>query len=135
MKRPIQQRAVILYEALMALALAMALSVGVAQILTVAVQQRRLARQHAAAVREAGNLMEQLALRSWEETAPGRAPVSLSESCRLWLPDAELKLEIADEEPGARRIRVEIAWPDLSGRPGKPVCLVGWKFRDEEKER
>jgi hypothetical protein len=38
------KRGVLLYEAMMALALAMALSVGVAQILTVVANQRRLAR-------------------------------------------------------------------------------------------
>lgn len=119
----------------MALALAMALSVGVAQILTVVANQRHLARQRAAAVLEAGNLMEQIAARPWEQTAPGQSPVSLSEACRQWLPGAELKLEITDEKPDARRIRIEIAWHDPLGQRTAPVCLVGWKFPAKEEGR
>lgn len=119
----------------MALALAMALSVGVAQILTVVANQRRLARQRAAAVLEAGNLMEQIAARPWEQAAPGQSPVSLSRVCRQWLPGAELKVEITGEEPDARRIRIEITWHDPSGQPAAPVCLAGWKFPAKEDGR
>ncbi|MGI6415395.1 MAG: hypothetical protein ACOX1P_06965 [Thermoguttaceae bacterium] len=129
------KRGVLLYEAMMALALAMALSVGVAQILTVVANQRRLARQRAAAVLEAGNLMEQIAARPWEQAAPGQSPVSLSRVCRQWLPGAELKVEITGEEPDARRIRIEITWHDPSGQPAAPVCLAGWKFPAKEDGR
>lgn len=135
MKRPKQKRGFLLYEAMMALALAMALSVGVAQVLSVVAQQRRLARQHAAAVQEAGNLMEQIAARQWEQAVPGLSPASLSDAGRAWLPGAELKIEIADEDPGVRRIRIEITWHDPAGKPAAPVCLVGWKFRAEEEGR
>ena len=117
----------------MAVALAMALIVGIAQLLTMVSQQRRLARQYAVAVREAGNLMEDLVSRSWADTTAERlASVDLSEACRRCLPDASVEVNVVPESDDARRIGIRIEWLRAPGHRGRPVCLVGWKFRHEE---
>ena len=133
MKSPLRPAGFILYETLMAVALAMALVVGIAQLLTMVAQQRRLARQYSVAVREAGNLLEDLVSRSWADTtAEQLASVDLSEACRRGLPDASLEVHVVPESDGARRIRIQIEWLRAGEHRGRPVCLVGWKFRHEE---
>lgn len=125
----------ILHETMMAMALTLALVVGIAQLLTMVAQQRRLARKYAVASQEAGNLMEDLVSRPWAETTAERlASVSLSPACRRCLPEAKLAVDVAGEGDDARRISVRIAWRRASGRAGEPVRLVGWKFRDLEEE-
>jgi Tfp pilus assembly protein PilV len=120
-------------EAIMATALALAVLVGVAQLLAMVAGQRRLARQHAVAVLEAGNLMEQLMARPWPEIDPKTlAAVQLSEPCRQCLPEARLRVDVAPEDPDTKRIRIEIDWRTASGRPVEPIRLLGWKSRGEE---
>jgi len=133
MKSPIRPAGFVLQETIMAVALSLALVVGVAQLLSMVAQQRRLARQYAVAAQEAGNLMEDLVSRSWAQTSAEQlASVGLSPPCSRCLPDAKLALEVADENSGVRRIRARIDWRRAPGRGGRPVCLVGWKFREEE---
>ena len=124
----------VLHETLMALALAMALVVAVAQLLTMVVQQRRWARQYAAAVRETGNLMEDLVSRSWADTTAEKLnAVAVSPECTGCLPDVSLAVEVVDEGEDVRRISLQIEWLRPSGNRGEPVRLVGWKFRNEEE--
>ena len=133
MKSPIRPAGFVLHETIMAMALALALVVGVTQLLTMVAQQRRLARQHAVAVQEAGNLMEDLVSRSWAQTtAEQLASVGLSPQCSRCLPDAKLAVDVAEEDSGVKRISARIEWRRAPGRGGQPVRLVGWKFRDEE---
>jgi len=133
MKSPPRPAGFILHEALMAVALALALVVGIAQLLTMVVQQRRLARQYSAAVREAGNLMEDFVSRSWADTTAERlASVALSEGCCRCLPEASVEVNVVAEGDDARRIAIQIEWLRAPGHRGRPVCLVGWKFRHEE---
>jgi len=123
----------VLHETLMALALAMALVVAVAQLLTMVIQQRRWSRQYAVAVRETGNLMEDLVSRSWAETTAEKLnSVDVSPEATRCLPDASLAVEVVDEAEDRRRISLQIQWLRPSGTRGEPVRLVGWKFRNEE---
>jgi hypothetical protein len=88
------------------------------------------------AAREAGNLMEDLMSRPWSEITPeNTAAVELSESCRQYLPDAQLRVEVVSEgqTEDVRRIDVRIEWRDWSNRRGEPVRLTAWKCRWEEK--
>ncbi len=128
-----RQAGFVLQESIMAMALSMALVVGVAELLTMVAQQRRLARQQAVAVQEVGNLMEELASRGWDDTtAAAVASAELSPQCDRCLPAAELALEVEDESDNVRRISVRIDWGDASVGRGRSVVLVGWKFRQEE---
>jgi Tfp pilus assembly protein PilV len=128
-----KQRGFILHEAIMAVAMSMLLVVGIAQLLSTVLQQRRLARQHAVATQEVGNLMEDVVSRDWAKTTQDDlASVALSEACRTCLPDAALSVDVADEDADVRRIRVKIEWQDVSGQATQNVCLVGWKHRSGE---
>jgi type II secretory pathway pseudopilin PulG len=133
MKSTVRPAGFILHESLMAIAMAMALVVGIAQLITLVTQQRRLARQSSVAMREAGNLMEDLVSRNWTETTAEKlASVELSDSARRCLPDAAVKVSVVSEDDDVRRIGIEIGWARTSEHRGRPVCLVGWKFRPEE---
>ncbi len=120
----------------MAVGLAMALVVGVAQLLVMAAQQRRLAGQYTAATQEAGNLMERLVSRNWSDTTTeALAAVQLSAGAGSQLPDARVSVEVAEEGEGARRITLQIQWESGAERAREQVRLVGWKYREREAER
>ena len=122
----------LLHEAMMAVALALAGTLGVTQLLGMVAQQRRVGQQEAAAAFEAGNLMEDLAARPWDEVTPQlAASLSLSESCRRILPEGKLQVEVVAEDPGAKRIAVRIDWRTASGGRSAPVALTSWRFREE----
>ena len=96
-------------------------------------------RQHdfdAMAVREAGNIMEDLMSRSWDELAPDNPPaVQMSPACADTLPDPELSIEIADDDTlsGVRRIVVQIRWGSVGKKPSHPVRLVAWRAQYQEE--
>jgi hypothetical protein len=117
----------------MATVLATAALAGLAQLLGTVAQERRLARQQTVALREATNLMEDLASRGWDEIRPqGLASLGLSEECRRVLPDGKLQVEVTPEDQDAKRIRVQIDWRTPAGNRVEPVRLVAWKYRNEE---
>ena len=133
MKNPPRSTGFVLHETLMAMALSMALVVAVAQLLTMVVRQRRWARQYAVAVREAGNLMEDLVSRSWAETTAEKLnSVDVSSACTRCLPSVDLAVDVVDQGHDVRRISLQIEWLRPSGNRGEPVRLVGWKFRNQE---
>ncbi len=135
MKHSIRSAGFVLHETIMAVTLSLALVVGIAQLLSMVAQQRRLARQYAVAVQEAGNLMEDVVSRPWDQAGPEQlASVTLSEACDSCLPDAELTMNVADESDGVRRIGIRIEFSSAAGRR-EPVRLVGWKHRREENEQ
>lgn len=134
MKKSIRSAGFMVHEAIIALALAMAVVVGAAELLSVVVQQRRAAGQYALAVAEAGNLMEEIVSRPWGDTTTEQLKsIRLSDACRRCLPDVRLAVDVAEEE-GARRISIGIDWrrSGAESRRSNPVRLVGWKFPDEE---
>lgn len=117
----------------MAVALAMALLAGLAQLLGMVTQQRRLVRQEVVARTEAGNLMENLASRRWNEIGSEQvASLGLSEECQRSLPDGKLRIEVVSEDQDTKRISLRIDWLCASGRRSQPVRLVGWIYRNEE---
>ena len=129
MSRTSARHGFILHEAMMAVGLAMALSVAAAQLLVLVAQQRRMARQYAAATREAGNLMENLLGRSWDDTTTeALASTQFSDEGRAQLPEASLSVDVADEDERVKRITLQIGWESGAGRAVESVRLVGWRF-------
>ncbi len=125
----------ILHEAMMAVGLAMALIVGATQLLLMATQQRRLARQYTIAAQEAGNLMEHVVSRAWENTTPEKlASIALPDTCTTHLPGADLSVEVADEDNATKRITIAIQWQSAHERAPDSVRLVGWKLLAGEDE-
>lgn len=133
MTRPGRTAGFVVHEAILALALAVTLVVGVTQLLVLVAQQRRLAREQTVAQEEAGNLLETLMTRSWDDTTAQRlAAVELSPECRRWLAEAQLRVEVNDEAADVRRIALELAWRPFCGGRAAPLRLTGWKFRATE---
>lgn len=119
----------------MAIAITMAALLGVMQLLAVVGHERRDAEQRRTAAREVANVMEQLLARSWSDVTTERlAEEKPSAECGSVLPDARLRIDVAEEAemPGVKRIRVELDWLDRGGQRGEPVRLVAWKFRAQE---
>lgn len=133
MNKQHKKRGFILHEAMMAVGLAMALVVGVTQLLLMVTQQRRLARQYTIATQEAGNLMEQVASQPWDKTtSKNLASLALPETCTTHLPDADLSVDVADEDNATRRITIALQWQSAPERAPDSVRLVGWKFLAQE---
>lgn len=128
-----KKRGFILHEAMMAVGLAMALIVGVTQLLLMVTRQQRLARQYAVATQEAGNLMEHVASQPWNKTtSENLASLALSETCTSHLPDADWSVDVADEDNATRRITIAVQWQSAPERAPDSVRLVGWKFLAQE---
>lgn len=134
LRRRTPRRGFVLHETLMAVGLAMALAVGIAQLLVIVAQQRRLARQQEVAAREVGNLLERVAARSWDGTTTAALEsTALSENASAGLPEGEVSVEVTEEEPDVKRMTVEIRWQSGSESRAESARLVGWKFRAREE--
>jgi Tfp pilus assembly protein PilV len=118
-------------ETIVAAILLAAMMTACLQLLGVTAQQRRAVQERQAAIREAGNVMEQV-------TAISLADLNqqhFDELQSFWkansqLPGGELKIESADSPgpPTGKRINVTIRWQDRAGQWTAPVRLVSWKF-------
>lgn len=124
-------------EATIAIGLAAVVLGGVAQLVAVSASQQRISERRSTAVREVGNLMEDLMSRPWNDVTPEKvADTRPSEWCRQTMPDARLRVDVnAEGERGeVKRISVQIDWPNAGGARGEPVRLVAWRYRREEPE-
>ena len=96
--------------------------------------QQRLTDQRLLALREAENLLEQLAPRKWSElTTEELAKLSLSENVKSRLPQAVLKLELNQpaEPASSKRVAVRLSWTPRFGQAPQSVRLVAWFFETE----
>jgi Tfp pilus assembly protein PilV len=127
----------VIQEAMVGILIIGVVLAGIAQMLTLAAAQRRTGTQRAAAALEAGNLMEDLMTRPWQElTAEGPAGPPVSEWCLHHVPDARLDVDVTQEEAAsAARIDIRIDWPDGSGRYGRPVQLTAWRYSNQESDQ
>jgi hypothetical protein len=86
------------------------------------------------AAQEAANLMEEVTSRPFEEVnAESTKKLALSPEARRLLPDAELKLEIGENDQaggaGSKRVALQLRWHNRSGEWDAPVRLVSWIYR------
>jgi len=96
--------------------------------------ERRAADRREQAVVLVANLMERLAARPYAEVTPDlareyTAPAKPGPS----LPDGDLKVDIAESQPGAgrsaKRIAIQLRWRERSGEWASPVRLTSWLER------
>jgi hypothetical protein len=93
--------------------------------------QRRGVERREQAVLEVANLMERVTARPYDAVTPGLAR-ELTETARAAesLPDADLRIDIAESQPGAgrsaKRIAIQLLWRDQSGEWAAPVRLTSW---------
>ena len=102
------------------------------QMMNAVARQRRSTAQREVALAEAGNQMERLTLRPWDElTAEALAEVKLSELATEQLPGGELKLAVSTTagEPAGKRLQLEIRYRMENGQFIAPVRLVSWIYR------
>jgi len=108
----------------------------VAQMLTHLARQRRESERRMLAVQEVANVMERLAAEPLGDLTPERVQsISLSRQAERSLPGAELNIEVAvpDDQPNAKRIRVELRWQNLAGETVAPVRLTTWRYQTREE--
>ncbi|NLX53561.1 MAG: hypothetical protein GXY58_00425 [Planctomycetaceae bacterium] len=109
--------------------------VGGVQIMSLANRQCRAVECRRVASLEAGNIMEQLMARPWEELTPGQESFgTLSDVCQRLLPDASLDIDVSAEttDAAARRITVRIDWQVQGTHRSNPVRLVAWRYPNQE---
>ena len=113
------------------LMIAMALTVKVLGWVGV---ERRVWDRRQWAAQEAANLMEQITSRPFGDvTAEIGQELSLSPEARRLLPDAELKVEVGENDQaggaGSKRVALQLRWHNRSGEWDAPVRLVSWIYR------
>jgi hypothetical protein len=96
--------------------------------------QRRVWERRQWAVQEASNQMERLTCRPFDEVTPASVKeAKLSTQAQATLPEAELKIELKDNDsvggPGSKRIIVQVRWKNRGGEWDAPVRLTSWVFR------
>jgi hypothetical protein len=94
--------------------------------------QRRAAERRERAIVAASNLIEQIKIREWNDLkTEALAAVKLDDATAKFLHGSTLKLDVEpfEDAPSRKKITVEIAWPDRSGRLEAPVRLVSWSYR------
>ena len=121
--------------ALVVLLVAMA---TLAQLLSLAAQQRRLSEQRRLALEEVANQAERLALIRWDDTTPEKlVSWEPSEQLLTVIPQPICRASVTDEpgELAARRIRLTVTWSDAVGRMIGPVELTIWAFAPPAQSR
>ena len=108
---------------------------GVAQLVAINARQWIAAQQRATAVREAGNLMEEVFSRPWSDlSANTTLTLGLPDASGSVLPDARVNVAVQPEEAtaDALRIQIEIDWRNAAGQRSAPVRLCAWRYRSQE---
>jgi hypothetical protein len=96
--------------------------------------QRKVWDRRQWAAQEAANLMERVTSRPFGDvTAESARKLGLSPQARRLLPDAELKVEIGENDQaggaGSKRVALQLRWHNRSGEWDAPVRLVSWVYR------
>jgi|CXWL01.1.fsa_nt_gi hypothetical protein len=133
-RRKSRPRGTITHEATMAIVMATAVIAGTAQVLAVVSHQRRDLDRRSAAIREAGNLLEEIAARPWDElTNEKLSALELSDECRAVLREPRLRIAVDPEpETAGKHIRVEIDWLTGQEQRALPLRLATWRYPAEE---
>ena len=133
--RGARRRGALVHEATLAIALTGIILVGMSQLLSLAMQQRRSAHQRFIARHEVASLMEEVMSRPWSEmTTTELASLRTSEPCRERVPDAQLDIQVVPEDDATRRVHIEITWPTLHSMHRQRLALVGWRYRPQETQ-
>ncbi|GDY07703.1 hypothetical protein LBMAG52_11890 [Planctomycetia bacterium] len=96
--------------------------------------QQRLTGQRLLALREAENLLEEIAPQAWSElTQEFVESQSLSDEAKSRLPQCELDIDVSEPaEPAAsKQVTVRVSWTPRSGQAPQSVRLAAWFFDTE----
>jgi type II secretory pathway pseudopilin PulG len=128
----LQRRGTTLVEIAVAGALLAMLMAFAFQVLALSAAQQRAQARRQRALAEASNAMERLAALPWDQLTSERAESQQrAQPTDSIAPSATWSVDIAQPpgEPNARRIAVEVRWPDAAGLSERPVRLVAWRYR------
>lgn len=127
----------VIYEAVIAIMLATAVIVGVTEVMVVVAKQRREVARRTTARREAGNLMEEMMTRNWDQlVVDAETELALSEGAKRQLPAANGTMHVAavDDDTAAKRVSIRIAWGEQRNVDRQSLLLVTWRYRPEERQ-
>jgi hypothetical protein len=130
------RRGAFLLEITMALALATAAMVALAQLMVFVAHQRRETERTRIAAREVANLMERVMILPWEQVTPDHlSRLQISDETQRRLASAELRIFVdegaGDDHPQGlrqREVRIVLTWRDAAGLRVQPVELSAWRF-------
>lgn len=127
-------RGTITHEATMAIVIATTVLVGAAQAIAIVSYQRRDTNRRSVAIREVGNLFEEIASRPWNAINEEElAKLALSEECRSVLREPRLRVAVADGPMGdGKHISIEIDWLTGQGERAQPLRVGAWRYPVEE---
>jgi hypothetical protein len=125
------RRGSLLAEVAMAAVMLMIAMTLTVKVLGYVGHQRRVSEYRQRAIQEVANVMERLTARPFDEiTAEQARRLTPSPSARQSLPEAELAVGVAEDQPGAgrsaKRIAVRLRWRGRAGEWEAPVRLTTW---------
>jgi hypothetical protein len=126
-----KRRGSLLVEVAMATVLLMIAMTLVVKVLGWVGHERRSTERRQRALIEVANIMERITAYPFEQVTPDLARrITLSDTARGLLPDAELAVDVSDSKPDAggssRRIALRLRWRGSSGMWNAPVRLISW---------
>ncbi len=133
-RRSHNRRGSLLAEVTMSSVLLIVVMVLTVKVLGWVALERRGVEKREQAVLQVANLMERLTARPYDAVTPVLVR-EFAETAKPAdaLPDAELKIDVAESQPGAgrsaKRIAIELRWRDSSGEWSGPVRLTSWLER------
>ena len=132
-----RERGSIIHEAAMAIVMATAVIAGTVQALAFISHQRRDVDRRSTAIREAGNLLEEIAARPWSElTEAELSALALSDECNATLREPRLRITVAPEPAGAgKHISVAIDWLTGTGERAMPLRVGAWRYPGKESDQ
>jgi len=105
--------------------------VMLSQFIAAATQQRRVAEQRRLALQEAANQLERAAALPWSEVSlETLADEKLSALLLQASPQAKVLWFVQEKAgpPVAKRVRVEVAWPNAAGQFVEPIGLTTYFY-------
>lgn len=126
-----RRRGTLLVEVTMSSVLLVTVMVLTVKVLGWVALDRRGVEERERAVVQVANLMERITARRYEDVTPSLAhELSTAAPRARPLPDADLKVDITESQPGAgrsaKRIAIGLRWRDHTGEWTAPVRLVSW---------
>ena len=126
------RRGSMLVETAIGIALAVVVMIAVAQLVGLAVKQRREAADIRQATEAVSNVMEHIIVLPWDELTVEELK-RFEESTKLSpnLAESEMSITVSrtDDALPTKRIEVALSWLDLARRRVEPVRLVAWKHQ------
>ena len=105
-----------------------------AQMVWSIARQREAILDRQTALSEAGNVMERLFARPWDDLSDEAVKsVRLSDDFQRALPGGKLSIELTTlpEAPAAKRILVKVSWMHKPDQPDRSVQLVALRYQVE----